>query len=143
MKKIFSAILIVLIFTTSSFLSEGYLCFQNLQANRLCKCNHSSAKEIHKTSNHNILLPEHESNYKTSENLPNCHNSNITSSHICSCKTTENTLESFLLQKSIMYLPNFFELSYSIEINRSFFSEKRYVLSSGFRFIITPPPKLI
>ena len=68
MKKILAGILIIILFSTSSLLSEGYLCIQNLQALKLCKCNHSSEKELHSNTN-DILLPEHTSSFKSNDEL--------------------------------------------------------------------------
>jgi hypothetical protein len=143
MKKFLAGILIIILFSTSSLLSEGYLCFQNLQALKLCKCNHSSEKELHSNTN-DVLLPEHTTTFKSNEGLPKCHDSSrISSPHICSCKKSEATLEAFLLQKSTLSIVVAAQIPYYIQTVLSFNREITYILPSGFQYIITPPPKFI
>ena len=143
MKKILAGILIIILFSTSSLLSEGYLCIQNLQALKLCKCNHSSEKELHSNTN-DILLPEHTSSFKSNEGLPKCHDSSrMSSPHICSCKKSEATLETFLLQKSTLSIILAVQIPFYIETVIIFNRVISFTLPSGYQYIITPPPKFI
>ncbi len=140
MKKILSALLVFVIITTTSLLSESYLCFQNFQSVRMCKCNHSSEKELHTTSSQ-ILLPEHSDLFKSSVSLPSCHSSKGSAPHICSCKKNENTLGSFLLQKSLLFLSSVSTLIYTPSLYFSHIPNNVITLSSGYNRVITPPPK--
>ena len=143
MKKFLAGILAFLIFSSSAFLSEGYLCFQNLKASIICKCNHTSTKENHSTLNENLIFPDHDLMNSSLEDLPSCHNPKKYSPHLCSCKKTSNTLSSILIQKSILYLENPFLNLLNLYRKDLLLSSYLYKNLQGFQFILTPPPKTI
>lgn len=140
MKKIVSFVTLIITIFTTILLNDGLLSLQQVKSSRVCKCNHSSNREVH--SDRSLLFEEHSDISVVSDKLPTCHTQKKGEPHLCSCKKSSDTLETIFFQKSPIiqnkieiysFLPNHKEY-YSIPFDR-------LILPAGFNFLITPPPK--